>query len=260
MENSRGARDDSVRSVDRAVTILQVLARLGQAGVTEVATEIDVHKATVSRLLATLESRGLVEQSASRGRYRLGYGVVQLAAGATQQHDLSVLSRPICSELADVVGETVTVAVREGHAVVSIDQVMGSSTVTTVDWVGRRTPMHATSAGKVFLAHLGPGERGTLLASGLERYTEHTIVDPDVLERELAAVRRTGYAATLEEHELGLAAMAAPIRSLDGQVIAALAISGPTYRINAQTTPGLAVHLISAAAEVSVRAGYPKPG
>jgi IclR family transcriptional regulator, acetate operon repressor len=84
--NGRGARDNSVHSVDRAISILQVLARHGAAGVTEIAAEVDVHKSTVSRLLGTLEARGLVEQSSNRGRYRLGYGVVQLAAGATRKH------------------------------------------------------------------------------------------------------------------------------------------------------------------------------
>src|SRR5688572_25196817 len=78
MVNSRGARDNSVHSVDRAISILQVLARHGAVGVTEIATELDVHKSTVSRLLGTLEARGLVEQGSNRGRYRLGYGVVQL--------------------------------------------------------------------------------------------------------------------------------------------------------------------------------------
>ncbi len=260
MANSRVVRDNSVHSVDRAISILQVLARHGAVGVTDIATELDVHKSTVSRLLGTLESRGLVEQSSNRGRYRLGYGVVQLAAGATKKHDLSVISRPICHDLADAVGETVNVAVKDGRTVVSIDQVIGSSTVTTVNWVGQRTPMHATSAGKVFLAHMAADELKTNLAGGLERYTEQTIVDAKALVQQLETVRSQGYAQTLEEHEVGLAAVAAPIRALDGQVIAALTISGPNFRINANTIPSVAPHLISAAAQISERNGYPKPG
>ncbi|MFI7067975.1 IclR family transcriptional regulator [Kribbella sp. NPDC050124] len=260
MRNSRAPRDNSVHSVDRAISILQVLARLGAAGVTEIAAELDVHKSTVSRLLSTLEARGLVEQSASRGRYRLGYGMVQIAAGATHQHDLSVISRPICRELAEVGGETVTVAVQDGHDVVSIDQVIGSSTVTTVNWVGQRTPMHATSAGKLFLANMTPAERTSILAGELERYTEHTIVDADILERDLEVVRQEGYAHTLNEHEVGLAAIAAPIRSLDGEVIAALCISGPSFRINEESRATIAKHVVAAAAEISTRVGYPKVG
>jgi IclR family acetate operon transcriptional repressor len=260
MKNSRAVRDTSVHSVDRAISVLQVLARLGPAGVTEIATELGVHKSTVFRLLGTLESRGMVEQSSSRGRYRLGHGVVQLAEGATKQHDLSLISRPICQELAETVGETVTVAVRDGRTVVSIDQVIGSSTVTSVNWVGYRTPMHATSAGKVFLAYMDPAELTTILADGLDRYTQRTVVDARLLEQQLETVRQEGYGRTLDEHEVGLAAVAAPIRSLDGQVIAALAVSGPSFRINELTTPGIAEHVMTAAAEISERNGYPKPG
>ncbi len=85
-----------MQSVHRAISVLQVLARVGTAGVTELAAELGLHKATVFRLVATLESRGLVEQHSERGRYRLGHGVVQLAAGATKADDLSLLSRPVC--------------------------------------------------------------------------------------------------------------------------------------------------------------------
>src|SRR5919197_6651849 len=98
MRDGRTMRDTSVQSVHRAISILQVLALEGAAGVTEIAAELGVHKSTVYRLLATLEARGLVVQNSERGRYRLGYGVVQLAAGATKMDDLSLLSRPVSSQ------------------------------------------------------------------------------------------------------------------------------------------------------------------
>ena len=260
MVNGRGARDNSVHSVDRAISILQVLARHGAAGVTDIASELDVHKSTVSRLLGTLEARGLVEQGSHRGRYRLGHGVVQLAAGATRKHDISIISRPVCHELAEAVGETVNVAVRDGRDVVSIDQVIGSSTVTTMNWVGQRTPMHATSAGKVFLASMTPEELKMSLAGGLERFTDHTIIDAKRLTTQLVEIRDQGWAHVVEEHEVGLSAVAAPIRALGGEVIAALTISGPNFRINEHTIPGVVPHVIAAAAEISERNGYPKPG
>lgn len=115
MTNSGEVRNGSVHSVNRAVSILQVLALRGASGVTQIAGELDVRKSTVFRLLATLEARGLVEQDASRGQYRLGHGVVQLAAGATREYDISVISRPICQELAETIGESVTEAFQGGH-------------------------------------------------------------------------------------------------------------------------------------------------
>jgi IclR family acetate operon transcriptional repressor len=260
MINKRAERDGSVQSVDRAISILQVLARHGAVGVTEIARELAVHKSTVFRLLATLEARGLVEQNAERGRYRLGYGVVQLAAGATKKHDLSVLSRPICHELAETVGETVNVAIHDRHEVISIDQVIGSATVTTLNWVGQRTPMHATSAGKLFLAYMPPEQVDAILADGLQKYSRHTIADPAALKEQVALARQRGYAYTVEEHETGLAGVAAPVRSLDGRVVAAVTVSGPTFRLNEDTIPDVAKHVLAAAAEISQRNGYPKPG
>lgn len=253
-------RDTSVQSVHRAISILQVLATHGAAGVTEIATELGVHKSTVFRLLATLESRGLVEQQSERARYRLGHGVVQLAAGASKRDDLALTGRPVCRELAETVHETVNLVVHDGRAVISVDQVVGSPSIAHVNWVGQRAPAHATAAGKVFLAHLATEQLDALLADGLESFTAHTVVDPAALERELALVRERGYSVTREEHEIGLAAIGAPIRTLDGQVIAAVTVSGPTFRINDDTLPELIEHVRAAAAEISQRHGYPRRG
>ncbi|GAB91186.1 IclR family transcriptional regulator [Gordonia rhizosphera] len=252
----RQGSDTSVQSVDRAITILQVLAQRGPSTVTELAGDVGLHKSTAFRLLATLEARGLVEQEENRGRYHLGYGVVQLAAGATRRYDLSVISRPVCQTLAAEVGETVNIAIRDGDAVVSIDQVIGSSTITTVNWVGQRTPIHATSAGRVFLAFMSAEERDEVLAGPLERFTDYTITDRAELEAQLKLVNDRGWALTRDEHELGLSAIAAPIRTLDGSVVAAVTISGPTFRI---TDPhAIAEHVKAAAATISERNGYPK--
>ncbi|POX42950.1 IclR family transcriptional regulator [Streptomyces sp. Ru73] len=249
-----------MQSVDRAVSILQVLAAQGPSGVTEIAEALGVHKSTVFRLLATLEARGLVEQGSERGRYCIGYTVVELAGGATKGSDLSLLSRPICQELAAAVGETVNLAVHDGQAVVSIDQVISSAAITSIDWVGKRTPLHATSAGKVFLAHLPQEEAAEFLAQPLEEFTPHTVTDPARLKEELQTVRELGYAVSSEEHEIGLAALSAPIRALSGQVIAAVSISGPTFRINDHTISRLAEQVIAAGDRISWRKGYIRRG
>lgn len=258
--SQEGGRDGSVQSVDRAISILQVLARRGTAGVTEISQEISVHKSTVSRLIGTLEARGLVEQTSHRGRYRLAYGVVQLAEGISKKHDLTVVSRAVCNALADEVGETVNVAVCEGRSIVTIDQVIGSSQVTSVNWVGRHQALHSTAAGKVFLANMPPAELQAYLDSPMERFTELTIVEPAAMHQDLAAVRERGYALAVEEQEIGLVAIAAPVRSLDGGVIAAVIVSGPTFRIHDDSIPGIAERVLSAAAEISERNGYPKAG
>jgi len=250
----------SVHSVDRAVSILQVLARRGALTVTEIATELTVHKSTIFRLLYTLEARGLVDQNSSRGKYQLGYGVVQLAAGATRKLDLTGISRRICETLAGEIGETVDIDIDDGDAVLSIDQVLGAAAMTTVNWIGRRTPLHATSSGKVFLAHTSAEVLTGRLQTPLERFTDNTITDRRTLNRELELVRSRGYAFTLEEYEIGLAAVAAPVRDLEGNVVAGVSMSGPTFRVNPETIPGIAEHVVAAATEISQRLGQPQPG
>jgi DNA-binding IclR family transcriptional regulator len=259
-EGGGRGRDTSVQSVHRAISILQVIARRGSAGVTEISEELDIHKSTTSRLIGTLEARGLVEQTSHRGGYRLADGVAQLAEGVTRKHDLTVTSRMVCTALAEAVGDTVNVAVHEGRSIVTIDQVIGSSQVTSVNWVGRHQPLHSTSAGKVFLAHMPRTELQTYLDEEMERLTEFTIVDPARLEEELAVVRERGYAVTVDEQEIGLAAVAAPIRAFDGQVVATLIVSGPTFRLTEDTIPDVAQQVMAAAAEISERNGYPKAG
>lgn len=260
MGDGAAKRDMSVHSVDRAVSILQVLARRGPTAVTEVANELGIHKSTVFRLLYTLEARGLVDQTGVRGRYQLGYGVVQLAAGASRKLDLSQVSRRICENLAEQVGESVSIDIADGDSVLSLDQVIGAASVSSVNWVGKRTPMHATSSGKVFLAFRSAEDLAAYFAQPRQRFTDHTITSRQGLEAELEQVRRQGFGATMEEFEIGLAAVAAPIRDIDGQVVAAISTSGPNFRINAESIPAISEAVIEAADEISQRNGQPKPG
>jgi DNA-binding IclR family transcriptional regulator len=241
--------NSSIQSVDRAITILEILAREGATRVTDLAVELDVHKSTAFRLLAALEQGGLVEQSGDRGRYRLGFGVVRLAGAATAQLDLSKESRPVCLRLAEAVGETVNIAVPQDGATVNISQVRGPAAISGHNWVGQRTPSHATSSGKVLLAF------GALpLPAEQARYTPATITDPGLLG--LAAIRERGWADTEEELEVGLNAVAAPIRGSDGSVVAAVSVSGPSYRLTPARLPEVGELLAEGAREISQRIGY----
>lgn len=226
-----GAPAGGVQSVDRAVSVLEILARRGEAGVSEVAAEIDVHKSTAFRLLGALEARGLVEQATERGKYRLGFGIVRLAGAVTGRIDITQVGRPVCERLAEELGETVNIAILEEQYAINLCQVRGPAAVTAHNWVGQLTPLHATSSGKVLLAHLPAKRRVQLLAeAGLKKYTPSTLTARTKLEKNLVEALDRGYAMTLEEYELGLHAMAAPIRDRDGVVIAAISASGPSYR------------------------------
>ncbi|MER6030278.1 IclR family transcriptional regulator [Streptomyces sp. NPDC001851] len=254
-QNGRGAVS-AVQSVDRAVSVLEILARHGEAGVTEIAEELDVHKSTAFRLLGVLENRGLVAQAKDRGKYYLGAGVLRLAGAAAVRLDISQEGVPVCREVADELGETVNIAVLDEDAAVNIMQARGTASVTAQNWLGRRTPLHATSSGKVLLAHMPPTLREGLLARSLPRFTDRTITGAAMLRAELEAVVEQGYGVTIEELELGLAAVAAPVRAHDGKVIAAISVSGPVYRLNPDRLPEVAKRTVAAGAELSRRMGY----
>ncbi|OXS32227.1 IclR family transcriptional regulator [Streptomyces sp. XY006] len=245
-----------MQSVDRAVSVLEILARHGEAGVTEIADELDVHKSTAFRLLGVLENRGLVAQAKDRGKYYLGAGVLRLAGAAAVRLDVSQEGVPVCRELADELGETVNIAVLDDDAAVNIMQARGTASVTAQNWLGRRTPLHATSSGKVLLAHLPPTLREGLLARPLHRFTERTVTVASMLRGELDTVVQQGYAITVEELEIGLAAAASPVRAHDGKVIASLSVSGPVYRLSPERLPDIAKRTEAAAAELSRRMGY----
>lgn len=223
---------------------------------TELGRRLGVHKATASRLAATLAERGLVERDPSTERYRLGFGLIRLAGAAMAGLDLVSTARPVVEDLAETTRETVTLGVRSGEDVVSIDQVTGTRSIVSVSWVGRRNPLHTTSTGKVFLAFMGDEERDGLLARPLERTTKRTVVDPAQLRTQLDEIRRRGYAQTLEELEEGLNAVAAPVIQADGEVVAALSVSGPAFRVRPVDLPRLGRVTIEAATTISRRLGH----
>ncbi|MFF3337055.1 IclR family transcriptional regulator [Streptomyces sp. NPDC002888] len=252
-----GSQAGGVQSVDRAISVLEILAQRGEAGVSEVAAEIDVHKSTAFRLLGALEVRGLVEQAGERGKYRLGFGIVRLAGAVTGRIDITQQSRPVCERLAEELGETVNIAVMQEQYAINLYQVRGRGAITAYNWVGQLTPLHATSSGKILLAHMPAKERASLLSeAGLKKMAPGTLTAKTKLERNLAEVRERGYSWTLEELEEGLHAMAAPVRNRDGDVIAALSASGPAYRLTEERMHELAPTLIQGAEEISHRMGY----
>ncbi len=257
MSNTAPPRDGGVQSVDRAISVLEILARRGEAGVSEVASEIDVHKSTAFRLLGALEGRGLVEQAADRGKYRLGFGLIPLAGAVSDRLDVTRQGRVVLHRLAAEMGETINLAVLQEHYAVNVDQARGPSTVATHNWIGRLTPLHCTSSGKVLLAHVPVEHRAALLAaSGMERFTAHTVTSPAELDAELSQAVTAGYATAVEEYETGLNALAAPVLDRAGEVIAALSVSGPAYRLDEPRIVELIEPIKAGAAEISRRMGW----
>jgi IclR family transcriptional regulator, acetate operon repressor len=246
----------NLQSVNRALSALDLIAEAGELGVTELGRRLGVHKATASRLVAVLADRGMVERDPITEKYRLGFGLIRLAGAAMASLDLVRIARPLLEDLADRTRETVNLGVLSGDAVVYIDQVTGTRSIVAVSWVGRRTPLHCTSNGKVLLAYMRPEERDRLLAPPLQRATKATITDPAKLRTQLGDVATRGYAQTMEELEEGLNAVAAPVRRADGEVVASLSVSGPAFRMRPVDLPRVGRLVKESAAAISRRLGY----
>lgn len=256
-----GGRGDasSVQSVDRALRILEHVADRGAAGIAEIAAELGVHRSTAFRLLATLEARRFVVRGAD-GAYRLGAGALRIAGAVTARVDFAREAQLVCDEVTAELGETSNVAILVDGDAVNIAQATGSGSVAVRDqFVGQRTPAHATSSGKVLLASEGPAALERVIAEGLRRYSESTIVEPERLSEELRLVRDRGWAAALAEWQEHAHAVAVPVRDSDGAVIAALSVTAPAFRMPESELPALAATLRAHADELSRRLGHRVP-
>ncbi|WP_433654272.1 IclR family transcriptional regulator [Nocardia sp. CA-128927] len=249
-------RTAAVQSVDRALLVLEIIAKLGQAGVTEIAAELGVHKSTVSRLIAVLESRGYVEQLSDRGKYRLGFSIVRLAGSTSAQVDLVGQSQGACNALAAETGETTNIAVLDGNRIINIVEAAGTGSIALRSWVGQSCPAHATSSGKVLLSGLEPAAMRKQVGPKLEVFTANTLTKVADLAAQLVDVREHGWASVREELEIGLNAVAAPVFDGSGEIVAALSVSGPSYRLGPDRFAATAEQAIASAADISRRLGY----
>ena len=246
----------NLQSVRRAIRALELISEHGELGVTELGRKLEVHKATASRLMTTLAERGFVERDPISEKFRLGFGLISLAGAAVGGNDLVRAARPILDDLAERTRETVNLGVLSGESVVYVDQVTGTRSIVSVSWVGQRTPLHCTSNGKVLLAFAADVERDRLLRVPLPRLTPRTITDVRKLRAQLSEIRVRGYAQTMEELEEGLNAVAAPVRGMGGDLVAALSVSGPAFRMRAEDLPRIGKFTADSALAVSRRLGY----
>lgn len=241
--------------IEAADKVLQILGAFSHAtpeiSVTKLAEALKVHKSTASRLAATLAERGFLERVPETKAFRLGPEIGRLGMLAWGGRDIVSLARETMERLASQTGETVNLAFLEGSEVINVAQVDGPHIVGIGYWTGRRTPLHCTSNGKVFLAFanapLGEGP--------LEALTARTITDVEKLRAQLEEVRRTGWGFTVGELEEGLNAAAAPVFDALGRCRAALSVAGPAYRVPAARLPELAAICKEAAREIGIRLG-----
>jgi IclR family transcriptional regulator, acetate operon repressor len=240
-------------AVDRGAELLvRVLESEEPVALTELASAAGLPKSTASRLVSALERRGLIEQDGERGRLRPGPAILRVAERRMLERHLVELARLSLDALSEACGETINLAVPAHHGVEHVAQVDSRHFLGVGQWLGQSVDYHCTANGKVFLAF----GRAPVTDGPLRRYTARTVVDPDRLRGELAAVRMDDCAAAVDELEIGLSAMAAPVRGARGDVIAALSISGPTLRMTPARIDELQPILTREARTLSRRLGH----
>lgn len=250
-------RTSGVQSVERAIAILKAfsLERV-EIGVTELSQRLDLHKSTTYRLLTSLQREGLVEENPITRKYRLGMALATLGGLVLQHLDVTQAARPLMRSLAETTQETIILAVRDRDETVNVAQVPSPQTVKHIEWVGQRGPLHSTAIGKVLLAFSPVADQEAIIFSqGLPRYTPRTITDPDRLCQDLARVGEQGYAIGREEHEIGLNAVAAPVCDHSRDVVAAISVSGPAFRLSPDRFSTIAAHVQQTALKLSLQLG-----
>ena len=213
-----------------------------------------LHKNNVFRLLATLEQRGYIEQSTTNERYQLGARCLELGEAFCRSHLLLDRARPVLRDLASEAGETAHLGQLASFEVVHLSSEVFSQPVLTPSRVGERLPIHCTALGKVLLGSAIDEQREaydrTVVAGRpLESRTPMTIVDPLKFFEHIRTVAGQGYALDVEECESGLSCVAVPVNDRSGHVVAALSISGPTFRLDTNRLLGEILPLLNSAAE-----------
>lgn len=250
-----------IQAVSHALDLLeQFHDDVDELGVTELSKRLKLHKNNVFRLLATLESRGYIEQNKATENYRLGLKALELGQTFIKQMGLLRQAKPILEQVVEESNETAYVAIYKENHIVYLDVVETNLTVRVVSRVGSRLPAYCTASGKVHMAFMSDEELEELISKmDLVQHTPTTITDREAMRAELEKVHEQGYAFDDEEMDLGVRCIAAPIRDYTRRIVGAISISGPTMRVsNARIESELVPLVLKASDELSTRLGYPK--
>jgi len=246
-----------VQALDRAFAVLELLGESPvPLGLAQVAAALKLHKSTAHRFLMVLERHHMVERIVG-GKFRLGLKLFEFGNRAIEQYDLRERAQPHLRRLVAETEETAHLSILEQSHVIYIDKIEPARSVRMITRVGSSNPVHCTSVGKAILAFL-PEERIAEIISRtkFERFTHRTLATAEALRAEVEKTRRRGYAIDDEEFEEGLRCIAVPILDAQRQPVAAVSVSGPSFRVTAQKLPAIANHLLYCVRNISVDMGF----
>ncbi|MFC5061192.1 IclR family transcriptional regulator [Actinomycetospora atypica] len=252
MSEASGGTEGTSRVADVLLLFVDGPSTLG---VSRISRELGLSKAVVHRILVSLAGRGLVAVDPATREYRLGPAAAAIGARALRESDLRVAALPLLRELRDETHETVTLSTPVPHGRVYLDQVVGTHEIKMTVELGRRFPLHAGSSGKCMLAYLDDSQREQVLDAGLAPLTENTPVDADALRRELDRIVERRYAASAGERQADAGSVAAAVFGVSGEVLGAISVCGPRYRVTDEFVAAIAPRVIAVADRISLRLG-----
>jgi IclR family transcriptional regulator, KDG regulon repressor len=253
-----GQPRSGVQSLARAFAIMEEIARNRDGiGLAELSKRVGLHNSTTFHLVKTLVSLGYVRQMKDSKRYRIGRPLFTLAASALDEVEMVSLATPILEDLSRETGESAHFSVRLGDAVVVLARTGGKGAFQLIDRAGAVRPAHCTALGKIMLAGLSPDQLEQFLTrTELKAHTPKSITSAELLRREIADVRRAGLAVDDGEFDVELRCAAVPVRDFSGQVIGAIGISGPVWRLSIEALQKRARLVRVAADRLSAEFGY----
>ena len=247
-----------VQSLGRAFGIMEEIARHRDGiGLAELSKRVGLHNSTTFHLVKTMVSLGYVRQLKDSKRYRIGRPLFALAASALDEVEMTSLATPVLEELSRGTGEGTQFAVRSGDAVVVLARTSGQGAFQLTDRVGGVRPAHCTAIGKIMLAALTPEQLNRFLERAeLKANTPKSIVKVTELRREIDKVRQAGLAIDDGEYDAELRCVALPVRDFSGQIMGAVGLSGPVWRLSHEVLQKHARAVRAAAERLSAEFGY----
>jgi IclR family KDG regulon transcriptional repressor len=242
----------SLKTVNRALDVLLLFdEEHPEWSVAELSQTLGLHRSIVYRVLCTFEQRGVVIRRDTGGRYRLGLKLVELANVVLASMDLRQATHSVMERLVRETGESAFLTVISEDESVCIHKIESSQRVRVTLTIGGRYPLYAGASNRLLLAYLPTEKTEEMIARGLKQLTPDTITDPDRLREDLAKIRRQGWVFSVGELTPGVAAIAAPLRDSNGEVIAALSIGGLASRFSENRLQTLIEITCQAAEEAS---------
>lgn len=242
----------------KTMEVLEVLATSRNGlGVTEISRMVDLNKSTVYRILMALVDKQYVLKDESIKRYRLGFKLLLLSNQALDSLELRKIARPELNELSRLSSETVHLVWLERDEGVYVEKIDTPEGVGLLSRVGNRLPLYSTGVGKAMLAFMDDNRiQSYLQRITLMPKTPYTIISAEQLQIEIMEIRKNGYAVDHQENRLGVVCVAAPIFDSNGNVIAAISVSGPNFRFSEEKANSFGPILKGKALQVSEKLGY----